>query len=106
MAYELQGNRDPFQGMQDQTLRLLRALSGGQSERRQQDGQIVPPAEAIEEENAYILTLEIPGVEPKQVDVSVAGNTLTVKAERRRPNEQTQQQGQQRARHYLFSEIQ
>jgi HSP20 family protein len=105
----------------EQALRLMQAFaSGGQRGRRQQDDQnaIVPVAEANEDENAYLLTLEIPGVDPRDVDVSVAGNTLTIKAERRRHGQQQDdqggqqregqqtQQGQQRARHLLFSEIQ
>ena len=117
MAYELQRTRDPFEGLfPEQALRLMQAFaSGGQRGRRQQDDQnaIVPAAEANEDENAYLLTLEIPGVDPKDVDVSVAGNTLTIKAERRHQHEghepqqqQGQGQGQQRARHRLFSEIQ
>ena len=126
MAYGmLQEYRDPFQGAREQTLRLMQSLlqqsgQGGQRQSDDQQGSIVPPAEAIEDENAYILTLEIPGVDPKDVDVSVVGNSLTIKAERQRRDAQQGegqgqqgqgqqgqgQQGQRRARHYLISEIQ
>jgi HSP20 family protein len=117
MANELRAYRggDPFQAMQDQALRLMQQLASQGGQRRDTDqGNIIPAAEATEEDNAYRLTVEIPGIEPKDVDVSVIGNTLTLKAERRQHGEttgqQTQQgqgqQGQQRARHYLFREIQ
>ena len=115
MAYELY--RDPFQGAQDRAIRMMQSLmqGGQQGQRSREQEVIVPPADAIEDENAYILTLEIPGVDPKEVDVSVVGASLTIKAERRRrdqdggqPQGQQGQQGQAqpRARHYLFSEIQ
>ena len=115
MAYELQRYRDPFQSLQEQAERMMQLLASGQRGQRQQnEGGIVPPAEAIEDENAYLLTLEIPGVDPKDVDVGVVGNTLTIKADRRRQGQQDGQegqpregqQGQQRARHVLFSEVQ
>ena len=121
MANELRGYRDPFQAMQDQTWRMMQQLMADprrRGERGQQDETIVPPAEALEEDNAYRLLLEIPGVDPKEVDVSVVGNNVTIKAERRlhrQDGQQGQQQGgqqtegqqaQQRASHVLFSELQ
>jgi len=117
MAYELQRLRtgDPFDTVQDQALQMFRQiLSGGQQRRQQGDrqGVIVPPAEAIEDENSYIVSLEVPGVDPREVEVSVMGNTLAIKAERRQQHgieqqgQQTQQGQQgQRARHILFSEL-
>jgi len=87
--------------------------SSGQGQRTQGQGEnILPPAEAIDEENAYRLTLDIPGVDPKDVDVSVIGSTLTIKADRRRQDQPAQSaEGQQgpettRARHFLFTELQ
>ena len=42
-----------------------------------------PPAEVIETPQAYLLHLEIPGIDPDLVDVTLAGETLTVRAEKR-----------------------
>ena len=119
MANELRAYRsgDPFQVAQDQMYRLFQALNQSDGQRRGERGSnIVPPAEAVEEDSAYRLILEIPGVDPKDVDVSVIGSTLTIKADRRQQDQEQgeQQQGgqqgqqgeQRRARHYLFSELQ
>jgi HSP20 family protein len=109
---------DPIAAMQEQALRVFQQMLA--VNQRQEGGQnnIIPLAEALEDDSAYVIRLEIPGIDPKDTDVSVVGSTLTVKAERRREAQQgqgQQQQGQQgkgkeqdqgqRGRHLLFSEI-
>jgi HSP20 family protein len=42
-----------------------------------------PNLEVKEDENQYILHLDVPGMERKDLDISVVGNTLTVKGERK-----------------------
>ena len=41
-----------------------------------------PPVDAAETEQAYIISLDLPGVTPDQVDVNFERNTLTVRGER------------------------
>lgn len=42
-----------------------------------------PPVDLIETPQAYLLRLEIPGVNPDDVEVTLAGDTLTVRGEKR-----------------------
>jgi HSP20 family protein len=46
-----------------------------------------PSIEMYEKNNSYILRLEIPGVDPEDVDISLTGETLTVKGERKAPGD-------------------
>jgi len=40
-----------------------------------------------ESDEEYLLTAEIPGIDPKAVEISVTGNTLTLKAEKKQDSE-------------------
>jgi len=46
-------------------------------------GEFFPSLEVKEDENQFSLHLDIPGMERKDLDISVVGNTLTVKGERK-----------------------
>ncbi len=46
-------------------------------------GEFLPSLEFKEDENQFLLHLDIPGMERKDLDISVTGNTLTVKGERK-----------------------
>jgi HSP20 family protein len=52
-----------------------------------------PAVDVVEQENAYELRVELPGVKPEDVDVSVDGNTLTVRGERNYTDEQRKKDG-------------
>jgi HSP20 family protein len=47
-----------------------------------------PPMEVAETENAYIVRLEVPGVRPEDIEVTLSGDTLTIKGKRERSEEQ------------------
>lgn len=47
-----------------------------------------PRLDLIEKEDAYLLTAELPGVDPKDVEVNVEGGILTVKGEKRSAHEE------------------
>jgi HSP20 family protein len=64
---------DPFQ----------RFFDGATDEGAQRPASWVPPAEARIEDGAYVIQLALPGVDPKDVEVSLMDNVLTVKGERK-----------------------
>lgn len=45
--------------------------------------EFLPTLEVKEDENQFLLHFDIPGMERKDLDISVAGNMLTVKGERK-----------------------
>ncbi len=46
-------------------------------------GEFLPSIEVHEDENQYTLHVDTPGMERKNIDLSVSGNILTVKGERK-----------------------
>ncbi len=107
MAQELQSaGTDVFQAFRNEVDRLFSQFAGtgfpttwgGRTVG--QIGQplsIVPPAEAIEDDAAYRIITEIPGVDQKNVEINVSGSVLTLRAERR-------QEEEQKGRNYLMRE--
>jgi HSP20 family protein len=48
----------------------------------------VPAVDIVEDEAAFKLTAELPGLTEKDVDISISGNTLTVTGEKRQEREE------------------
>lgn len=48
---------------------------------------IVPRIDLYEKDNKVIVKAELPGVEPEKVDLSVDGNLLTIRGEKKQENE-------------------
>ncbi len=46
-------------------------------------GELLPNLEVKEDENQFLVHLDIPGMERKDLDISVSGKILTVKGERK-----------------------
>ena len=46
-----------------------------------------PPIEVFEKEDKYVVKAELPGMKEEDIDVSVIGDTLTVKGERKAESE-------------------
>lgn len=44
-----------------------------------------PTMDMYEKEDSYILRFELPGVKPEDVDISMSGDTLSIKGERKPP---------------------
>jgi HSP20 family protein len=91
----------------------LAGFGGSQIGQHSEQQRVIPPAEVTEDNENYRITLELPGIDPQNVEVNVSGNnTLTIQAQRRaewqsegQGSQQTQggQQGQQ-GRNVLISE--
>ena len=65
----------------DRMLSLNRALDGAYTDQRHAyDGHLwVPALDVTERKDAYLVTVELPGVDPKDVDISFEQNVLTVR---------------------------
>jgi HSP20 family protein len=50
-------------------------------------GEYSPPIESYVEGNTFIIKADLPGLDPKDVEVSVEGNQLTIKGERKATQE-------------------
>ena len=82
---------DPFVEMQDfggEMNRALKAFSGraGRTATRPEVGW-TPPADIDETKDEMVIVLELPGVNQKEVEISLVGDTLNVRGERRRAEE-------------------
>ena len=51
----------------------------------------MPAIDLAENDKAYTVTAELPGMEAKNVDVSVSGDTLTIKGEKRQEKEEKEE---------------
>jgi HSP20 family protein len=52
-----------------------------------------PAVDVVEHENAFELRVELPGVKAEEIDISVDGNTLTLRGERNYSDEQRKKDG-------------
>jgi HSP20 family protein len=68
---------DPFREFDRLTQQLLGTTSGTWSR------PTAMPMDAYREGDAYVIALDLPGVDPDAIDIDVERNMLTVKAERR-----------------------
>ena len=73
---------DPFRDLvsiQDELSRLFgRTYGGSEALRPSASGVWMPSMDVYETEDKIVATLELPGIEPDKVDVSVEDSTLTV----------------------------
>lgn len=50
-------------------------------------GEWIPPVDVREDSEQYVIDADVPGVDPNNVDVSLEGDTLTVRGERSQERE-------------------
>lgn len=81
----------------DRMMTLNRALDEAMSTAWKGNGTRVwvPAIDVAEKADAYLLTVELPGVEPESIDVSYEQNVLTIRGEKR-PSFDPQSQGELR----------
>ena len=68
---------------------LGRLVAGSTEEAAQRAGPWLPAAEGWIENGTYVIQLALPGVDPKDVEVSWMDNVLTVKGERKAEHDTT-----------------
>jgi HSP20 family protein len=75
--------RRDFSTLQDRVNRILReSLSPGSPEEAL-TSNFAPPVDVYEDEHNITLKIEVPGIDEKDINVSIENNTLTVRGERR-----------------------
>lgn len=80
---------EPFRelaGMQRDMDDLIRRVFGGITPslfRREFRSEWYPAVDSYMKDNQLVVHADIPGVDPKDVEISVAGNVLTIKGERK-----------------------
>lgn len=73
---------DEFRSMQTEMDRLFDRLIGGETSTMQYGGLWAPSVESYLKEGNMVIKAEIPGVEAKDLDVSVTDRELIIKGER------------------------
>lgn len=68
---------------------MERLVGGGADEAAQRAGPWLPAADGWMEIGTYVIRLALPGVDPKDVEVSWMDNVLTVKGERKADQDTT-----------------
>jgi HSP20 family protein len=89
--------RNPYEWLRRDVDRLFEAFDGGQFNRPSFDvapfwgretWDIAPAVNIAETDKAYEIAAELPGIDEKNVDVSVANGALTIKGEKREEKEE------------------
>ena len=79
---------NPFAGPEDLQKELDRAFDAffGPTDRSRTVSEVAwtPVADIYETKDEMVAVLEVPGVDPKEIDISLVGETLTVRGERHR----------------------
>jgi HSP20 family protein len=95
---------DPFRAtatLQDRMNRLLRESFNPESpEEALTTTTLAPPVDIYEDEHKITLKIEVPGVDEKDIDVRIEGNTLTVHGERKLEKEEKEENFRRVERQY------
>jgi HSP20 family protein len=76
--------RRDFSTLQDRVSRIFReSYSPEGPEEVLTTSNFAPPVDVYEDEHNISLKIEVPGIDEKDIDVSIENNTLTVHGERR-----------------------
>jgi HSP20 family protein len=76
---------DPFRDLmsiQNELNRLFGRTYGGGEGGSGASGSWVPPLDVFESNDKYVVAVELPGIDPSDVEVSVEDSTLTIKGQR------------------------
>jgi HSP20 family protein len=76
-----QRQRDPFHEFQREVGRFFEALEPFRPVRQ---GQHYPPLNLYDAGDRYVVSAQLPGMAPSDIELTITGETLTVRGERRR----------------------
>jgi HSP20 family protein len=90
-----------FSPMQDRMNRLFReSYSPERTEEALTTTSLAPPVDIYEDEHKITLKIEVPGIDERDIDVHVEGNTLTVHGERKLEKEEKEENFRRIERQY------
>src|SRR5437764_11409903 len=88
---------DPFRDFQREVGRLFESMEPVQ---RWRVARVVPPINLYDAGETYILTAQLPGVGPEEVDLSITGETLTIRGDRKRSDGVPEESYRRQERHF------
>ena len=93
-----------FSAMQDRMNRMNRNFRESYSPEAPEEAltttNFAPPVDIYEDEHTITLKLDVPGIEEKDIDVRIEGNTLTVHGERKIEKEEKEENYRRVERQY------
>ena len=93
--------RREFSTLQDRVNRIFReSYSPEGPEEALTTSNFAPPVDVYEDEHGITLKIEVPGIDEKEIDVSVENNTLTVRGQRRFEKDEKEENFQRVERMY------
>ena len=80
---------DPFRDLVELQEEINRVLGSSFPRRGKETtvGSWLPPVDVKEEEEEFVLFVDLPGIDEKEVDITVVGDKLTIKGERKAQEE-------------------
>jgi HSP20 family protein len=63
-------------------------FDGGLRRRIEEGGEWLPSLEVAEKKNELVVIAEVPGMEPKDIDISLSDGVLTIKGEKKQEKEE------------------
>jgi HSP20 family protein len=93
--------RRDFSTLQDRMNRIFReSFSPEGSDEALTTSNFAPPVDVYEDEHNITLKIEVPGIDEKDINVSIENNTLTVRGERRFEKDEKEENFQRVERMY------
>ncbi len=90
-----------FSPMEDRLNRFFRAsFNPVRPEEALTTTSLAPPVDIYEDEHKIALKIEVPGIDEKDIDVRIEGNTLTVQGERKLEKEEKEENFRRVERYY------
>jgi HSP20 family protein len=90
-----------FSPMEDRLNRFFRAsFNPARPEEALTTTSLAPPVDIYEDEHKITLKIEVPGIDEKDIDVRIEGNTLTVQGERKLEKEEKEENFRRVERYY------
>ena len=71
--------------------RLWDSFSGRPRKRGEEEGEWLPSLDVSETKDEYVVKAEIPGIDPKDIDISLSDGMLTIKGEKKQEKEEKEE---------------